>query len=54
MTINREWHEKNKMSKNASFEERVKWHLEHHKECSCRSIPKKLEEEMRKKGIKSY
>ena len=27
MKINKEWHEKNKMPKNAKFEERVKWHL---------------------------
>jgi len=53
MAINREWHLKNKMPKNASFEEKVKWHKEHNKECSCRpGFPKKLEEEMKKKNIK--
>src|SRR3989344_2376062 len=51
MTINKEWHEKNKMPKNASFEERIKWHLEHNKNCSCRpGFPKKLEEEMKNKS----
>ncbi|MFT3704424.1 MAG: hypothetical protein QM802_18795 [Agriterribacter sp.] len=51
-SINREWHEKNRMPTNTNFEQRVKWHLEHQKNCSCRPIPAKLAEEMKKKGIK--
>ncbi|MBS3099758.1 hypothetical protein J4463_00905 [Candidatus Pacearchaeota archaeon] len=35
LDINKEWHEKNKMPKNISFEERVKWDKEHNKNCSC-------------------
>lgn len=46
MKINKEWHEKNKMPKNPSFEQRVKWHLEHQKNCNCRPIPQKLLIEM--------
>ncbi len=49
MAINKEWHEKNHMTKNPSFEERIKWHLEHIKNCSCAPIPKKLLEEMKRK-----
>jgi len=49
--INREWHEKNRMPKNASFDERVNWHLGHQKNCSCRTIPGKLLGAMKKKGI---
>ena len=52
MKINKEWHEKNRMPVHPTFDERVKWHLEHQKHCSCRSIPKKLLEEMIKKEIK--
>jgi len=52
MAINQDWHLKNKMPKNPTFEERVKWHLEHEKHCSCRPIPKTLLAEMRVKGIK--
>jgi hypothetical protein len=52
MAINKSWHEKNKMPKNANFEERVKWHLEHEKNCSCRPIPDNLKAEMKKKSIK--
>lgn len=29
--INKEWHLKNKMPKNAGFEEKVEWHTEHNK-----------------------
>lgn len=52
MKINKAWHEKNKMPKNPKFEERVKWHLDHQKNCSCRQIPQKLTDEMIKKGVK--
>lgn len=52
MKINKEWHTKNKMPKNPSFEQRVKWHLAHQRNCSCRPIAGKLAEEMKKRGIK--
>lgn len=53
MKINKEWHKENKMPKNATFEERVRWHLEHQKNCKCAPIPKKLAEQMKEKGIKN-
>jgi hypothetical protein len=52
MKINREWHLKNKMPKNAAFEQRVKWHLAHEAHCDCRPIPEKLLEEMKKRKFK--
>jgi hypothetical protein len=51
MGINKEWHVKNKMPKNAKFEERVQWHLAHQKNCNCRPIPEKLLEEMKNRNI---
>ena len=51
MKFNKEWHVKNRMPKNATFEERVKWHLSHKKHCSCRPIPDKLLNEMISKNI---
>ncbi len=42
--INAEWHLKHKMPKNPTIEERIKWHLEHQKHCSCRKISGKLAE----------
>lgn len=50
MKLNKEWHEANKMPKNATIEERITWHTEHLKNCQCRSdFPKKLKEEMKKR-----
>lgn len=39
MSINREWHQKHKMPKNPSEEEKIKWHIEHAKHCGCRTMP---------------
>ena len=50
MGINKEWHLKNKMPNNAKLEERVKWHLDHQKNCNCRPIPEKLLNEMKAKN----
>jgi len=52
MVINKEWHSKNVMPKNATFEERIKWHLAHQSNCNCRPIPKKLMQKMIEKGMK--
>jgi len=50
MAINAEWHKKNRMPANATFEQRVEWHTQHNKNCQCRpGFPKKLEEQMKKK-----
>ena len=49
MAINADWHRKNRMPRNATFEQRVKWHQEHNKHCNCRpGFPKKLAEHMKK------
>jgi len=53
MSINAEWHTQNKMPKNASFEQRVAWHLAHQQHCTCAPIPMRLLEEMERKGISS-
>lgn len=34
------------MVKNPKIEDRIKWHLEHRKNCACRPIPRKLYEEI--------
>lgn len=52
MKLNKEWHLQHPMPKNTSFEQRVKWHLEHIKHCGCAPIPNKLLAEMKMKGIK--
>lgn len=50
--LNKEWHLNNKMPEKATLEQRIAWHLEHVKYCSCRDIPEKLKEEMKKRKIK--
>ncbi len=49
MKINEKWHKTNRMPKNPKIEERIKWHFEHVKKCTCRPIPQKLQEEIDKK-----
>ena len=50
MKINRKWHEKNRMPKNPSLEQRIRWHLEHSKDCACRPIPQRLLTEIEKRS----
>ena len=40
LPLNADWHKKNRMPKGAKLAQRMKWHLEHAKECGCRSIPR--------------
>ena len=41
-TVNKAWHEKNKMPARPTLEQRIKWHREHREQCGCRAIPKSL------------
>jgi hypothetical protein len=52
MAANRKWHMENRMPKNATFGQRVAWHIEHAKNCPCAPIPEALQEEMERKHIK--
>jgi len=49
--LNEAWHELHKMPANAPLEQRIKWHLEHQKQCRCRPIPAKLMHAMRERGL---
>ncbi len=50
--INAAWHKTHPMPKNATTDQRIKWHLSHIKNCKCRNdIPSKLKEEMLKRGL---
>ncbi|MBK7971037.1 MAG: hypothetical protein IPN13_00355 [Bacteroidetes bacterium] len=49
--LNKEWHLSHVMPKNATIEQRIEWHLAHKANCSCRGIPEKLKEEMKKRHI---
>jgi hypothetical protein len=47
MAINATWHKANKMPKNPTEEQRLKWHIEHMANCTCRLPSPKLMEEIR-------
>jgi hypothetical protein len=34
--INAKWHKENRMPKNATIAEKIKWHQGHSKNCTCR------------------
>lgn len=53
MNINKEWHLKNKMPKNPTLEERINWHIEHSKHCSCREMPDSIKKEIAKRKKES-
>lgn len=40
--INKEWHLAHKMPKNPTLDERVEWHIEHAKHCTCREMPESI------------
>lgn len=50
--LNAAWHQAHPMPKNATLEQRINWHLEHKKNCSCRDIPERLKITMQGRGIK--
>lgn len=46
------WHKENKMSKNPSLDEKIKWAIVHAEKCGCRPIPENLLAEIKKRNIK--
>lgn len=54
MKINAEWHAKHKMPKNPSLDQRVKWHMEHARHCSCRPIHGEILEEIKKRYMNTH
>ena len=51
MNLNKEWHAKNRMRKNASIGERIAWHMAHARHCGCRPIPQSLMPEIQKREL---
>jgi len=49
--VNRDWHKENRMPPKATLEQRLKWHVEHSKNCACRPMPQKIKEELRKRSM---
>ena len=42
MKTNKAWHEKNRMPKDPTFEQRMEWHIAHAANCACRLPSDKL------------
>ena len=51
--LNKEWHQQHRMPKNPTLDQRIEWHLEHQKNCSCRPIASNLLKQIRRKGFGS-
>ncbi len=50
--INAKWHLSHKMPKNPTLDQRIKWHIEHARNCQCRPLGGKILQEIKKRGIK--
>jgi hypothetical protein len=48
LAVNKVWHQAHRMPKNASLEQRIRWHAAHANHCACRPVPKTVLAEMRK------
>jgi hypothetical protein len=52
--INAEWHSKHKMPKNPSLDQRLKWHIEHARQCGCRRMSGEVLEEAKKRYLGTH
>jgi hypothetical protein len=53
MALNRTWHEKHRLGRDASLDTRVAWHREHARVCGCRKMPQSIAAEIRRRAAKS-
>lgn len=51
--MNKIWHELNPMPKKPSIDDRVRWHLDHSKNCGCRKPPKDIQAVIENRGSKT-
>jgi hypothetical protein len=49
MKLNAEWHRANRMPKNPTMAQRVRWHAAHAKACACREMPPGMAREVAKR-----
>ena len=49
MPLNKASHERNNMPRRATMEQRIQWHAGHARNCDCRSIPKSVETEIKRR-----
>jgi len=49
-TTNRQWHEANRMPRNATLSQRVDWHLTHAAACTCREMPASIKATLKREA----
>jgi hypothetical protein len=49
--INADWHAAHPMPQKPTLDQRIDWHLAHAANCSCRAIPRRIAEELARRGI---
>jgi len=52
--LNKIWHQNNRMPAKATLAQRIQWHREHQKYCSCREVPKSLEKYLTAKNRRKH
>jgi hypothetical protein len=50
--INEGWHRAHPMPKDATLEQRIRWHVAHATACGCREIPGTVLQALKVRGIK--
>lgn len=48
--LNRQWHEANRLARDAKLEERLDWHRRHAENCGCREMPESIRHELEARG----
>jgi hypothetical protein len=48
--MNKLWHAANKMPPKPTLEQKIRWHKEHQQHCSCREVPKNLQNLVKEKS----
>ena len=54
MKINAEWHLKNRLPEDPTLDQRVKWHIEHARHCSCGSLDEEILDELKKRYLNTH
>ena len=54
MTVDVEWHSKNRLPDNPTLDERVRWHIEHARRCACNPSDGDILEELKKKYTNTH
>lgn len=49
MKLNAGWHKAHPMPKNATLDQRVRWHVAHAAACACREMPATVMAELRRR-----